>query len=332
MHATSHDSENAHGACHDHAHADCAAHDHHDHDGHGHGHQHGHHHHHATGNIRTAFFLNLTFTVIEVVGGFLTNSTAILADAAHDLGDCFALGQSWYFEKLSVQKGNARYSYGYRRFSTFGALVSTVLLLGSSLYILSEAVPRIMNPSRPNAGGMVGLAVLGVVVNGFAMLRLLKDKGINTRVVALHLLEDVLGWIAVLVVSLVMLVVDFPMLDPLLAVLTTLYILSNVVRNLRSMLPIFLQAVPDTISLDNVVHEIESMDRVRAVHQAHIWSLDGERNVFTAHLELACQPLPEEHAAIKAAIVAIVRKHGLHHSTVEFEYPGETCRNEISPK
>ncbi|NTU67524.1 MAG: cation transporter [Chlorobiaceae bacterium] len=301
---------------------------HHDHD---HGHHHGPHHH-AAGNIRTAFFLNLGFTVVEIVGGFLTNSTAILADAAHDLGDCFALGQAWYFERLSGEKGNARYTYGYKRFSTFGALVSTVLLLLSSVFILSKAVPRILEPTRPDAGGMVMLAIVGVAVNGMAMMRLSKEKGMNTRVVALHLLEDVLGWVAVLVVSVVLLFVDFPALDPILAVLITLYILSNVVRNLKSMLPIFLQAVPDDVSLDTIVHEIEGMARVRAVHHAHIWSLDGEHNVFTAHLELDCQPLPEVYASVKDEMRAIVRRHGLYHSTVEIEFSGEACRNVLPPR
>lgn len=301
----------------------------HDHD---HDHGHLHHHHHAAGNIRTAFFLNLGFTVVEIVGGFLTNSTAILADAAHDLGDCFALGQAWYFEHLSVKRGNERYTYGYKRFSIFGALVSTLLLVASSLFILSTAVPRILEPTRPDAGGMVFLAIAGVAVNGLAMFRLSKEQGMNTRVVALHLLEDVLGWVAVLVVSVVMLFIDLPVLDPILAVLITLFILSGVARNLKSMLPIFLQAVPDNVSLETIVHEIEHLGRVHAVHHAHIWSLDGEHNVFTAHLELDCQPLPEEYAAIKDAIRGIVKRHGLYHSTVEIEFHGEVCRNLLPPR
>lgn len=304
---------------------------HHDHD-HSHAHDHGQgHHHHAAGNIRTAFFLNLGFTVVEIVGAFLTNSTAILANAAHDLGDSFALGQAWYFERLAGETGNARYSYGYKRFSTFGALVSTMLLLLSSIFILSKAIPRILAPTHSDAGGMVILAFVGVAVNGLAMMRLSKEKGMNTRVVALHLLEDVLGWVAVLVVSISLLFINFPALDPILAVLITLYILSNVIKNLKSMLPIFLQAVPDDVSLDTIVNEIEAMPRVRAVHQAHIWSLDGEHNVFTAHLELDCQPVPEEYGTIKDAIRSIVERHGLYHSTVELEFPGEVCRNVLPP-
>jgi cobalt-zinc-cadmium efflux system protein len=294
----------------------------HHHDTHGH-----HGHHHAAKNIRAAFLLNLGFTVVEVVGGFLTNSTAILADAAHDLGDCFALGQAWYFEKLSGEKGNARYSYGYKRFSILGALVSTVVLLISSVYILAEAVPRILQPQHPDARGMVFLALAGVAVNGTAMLRLSREEGVNSRVVALHLLEDVLGWLAVLVVSVVLLFRDIPVLDPVLAVLITIYILTNVVRNLKTMLPIFLQAVPENVSLDRIVAEIEQTEHVRAVHHAHIWSLDGEHNVFTAHLEIDKQLDFEQYACIKEVIRKLVERHGFYHSTVELELPGEACRN-----
>lgn len=294
---------------------------------HHHDHGHGHHHHHAAGSIRTAFFLNLGFAVVEIAGGIMTNSSAILADAAHDLGDCFALGQAWYFERISGLKGDARYSYGYKRFSIFGALVTTVFLLVSSMFVLSQAIPRIIQPLRPDAGGMVFLALLGVAVNGFAMFRLSKERGMNTRVVALHLLEDVLGWVAVLFVSVVLLFVDLPVLDPILAVLITLYILSNVVKNLKSMVPIFLQAVPSGTDLDSVVQDIERMEHVRAVHHAHIWSLDGEHSVFSAHLEVDGEFDPGQYACLKAAIHIIVERHGLYHSTVEIEFPGEVCRN-----
>jgi cobalt-zinc-cadmium efflux system protein len=296
----------------------------------GHDHHHGHHHHHASGNIKLAFFLNLGFAVVEIIGGVLTGSTAILADAVHDLGDSFALGQAWYFEKVSLGKSNPRYSYGYKRFSLLGALISTVVLLTSSLFILSQAIPRIFAPHHPDAGGMILLAVAGVSVNGFAMVRLSKDKGMNSRVVALHLLEDVLGWVSVLVVAVILFFWDVPVLDPVLAVLITLYILGGVVKNLRTMLPVFLQAVPPELDLAVITREIEQLRHVHAVHHAHIWSLDGVHSVFTAHLELNVQLDVEAYMQLKEEIRMLVEHHGLYHSTVEIEYPGEACRNTIS--
>ena len=293
------------------------------HDGHSH-------HHHASGNIKLAFFLNLGFAAVEIVGGIVTGSTAILADAVHDLGDSFALGQAWYFEKVSLGKSNPRYSYGYKRFSLLGALISTVVLLTSSLFILLQAIPRIFAPNHPNAGGMILLAVAGVTVNGFAMARLSKDKGMNSRVVALHLLEDVLGWVAVLVVAVILYFWDVPVLDPVLAVLITLYILGGVVKNLRALLPVFLQAVPPELDLAVITREIEQLQNIHAVHHAHIWSLDGVHSVFTAHLELNILLDVEEYMQLKDEIRKLVERHGLYHSTVELEYPGEACRNAVS--
>jgi cobalt-zinc-cadmium efflux system protein len=294
-----------------------------------HDHDH-HHHHHASGNIKVAFFLNLCFTVVEIIGGVLTGSTAILADAVHDLGDSFALAQAWYFEKKSGETSSSRYSYGYKRFSLLGALISTVVLLTSSLFVLARAIPRIFEPHHPDAGGMIILAVAGVAVNGIAMARLSKEKGLNARVVALHLLEDVLGWVAVLVVAVILLFWDVPVLDPILAVMITIYILGGVVKNLRAMLPVFLQAVPDEQDLALITREIEALKNIHAVHHAHIWSLDGVHTVFTAHLEVDRLLDAEAYMQLKELIRTLVERHGFYHSTVEIEYPGEACRNTLA--
>lgn len=299
---------------------DMAHNDHHEH----------HHHHHASGNIKTAFFLNVGFTLVEIVGGMLTGSAAILADAVHDLGDSFALAQAWYFESKSGGESSARYSYGYKRFSLLGALISTVVLLTSSLFVLANAIPRILEPHHPNAGGMILLAVVGVMVNGIAMARLSKESGMNAKVVALHLLEDVLGWVAVLVVAVVLYFWDVPVLDPLLAIIITLYILSGVVKNLKAMLPVFLQAVPDEFDLATMTKEIEELEHIHAVHHAHIWSLDGIHTVFTAHLEVDTLLEAEAYMQLKERIRTLVERYGMYHSTVEIEYPGEACRNVLS--
>ncbi|MDX1600202.1 MAG: cation diffusion facilitator family transporter, partial [Anaerolineales bacterium] len=153
------------------------------------------------GGLRTAFFLNLAFTLLEIVVGLFTNSVAILSDAVHDLGDSLSLGLSWYLEGYANRAGDRRYSYGYRRFSLLGALVSTIVLIAGSLLILSEAIPRLLNPEPTNALGMAAFAIVGVAANGAAVLRLRGQRSMNARVVTWHLLEDVLGWVAVLIVG-----------------------------------------------------------------------------------------------------------------------------------
>ena len=293
-----------------------------------HNHRRRRHHHHrgAIKNIKAAFFINLGFTFIEIIGGILTNSTAILADAVHDLGDSFALGQAWYFEKISRRHGSDIYSYGFKRFSLLGALISTLLLLTSSLYILSEAIPRLINPEESNAEGMIFLAIIGIAVNGYAMLKLSGEKGINAKTVSLHLLEDVLGWVAVLVVATILLFRDIHILDPILAILITLYILMNVVKNIKSTVPIFLQAVPKDVDLDSIKKAIHGIDHVASAHHVHLWSLDGENSIFSAHLLADKNLTPEQYADLKHNVRLIIQEYGLYHSTVEIELPEEACR------
>ena len=286
------------------------------------------HQHSSVKNIRTAFFLNLGFTVIEFVGGIWTNSTAIIADAVHDLGDCIALAQAWYFESLSDQQGTATYTYGYRRFSILGAAISALILLLASLYVLNEAIPRIIEPEQSNAQGMAVLAVFGVLVNGFAMFKLAKGEGLNTRVVALHFLEDVLGWVAVLIVAIILMFEDIHILDPVLAVLITLYILSNILKQLKNIVPIFLQATPASVDISRLEQALTAIPTVDLVHHLHVWSLDGLRSVLTVHVVTEKLLDTEEYAALKHAFRRVIDEAGIYHSTLEIEFPEEPCRVE----
>ena len=192
---------------------------------------HNHSHNHSEGNIKIAFFLNLGFTIVEIIGGLYTNSLAILSDALHDLGDSLSLGLSWYFQRLSKKGSTKKFSYGYKRFSLLGAIINSIVLVVGSIFILSKAIPELFNPEETNAQGMLYLAILGVVVNGAAVFKLRKGKSLNEKVVSLHLLEDVLGWVAVLIGSIVMIYFDLPFVDPLLSILISIFVLYNVYRN-----------------------------------------------------------------------------------------------------
>ncbi|HEY1114932.1 MAG TPA: cation diffusion facilitator family transporter, partial [Chitinophagaceae bacterium] len=208
---------------------------------HHHGHSHAHSHAHATGNIAVAFFLNTAFALIELVGGLLTNSVAILSDALHDFGDSLSLGTAWYFQKKSKKTRTEHYTYGYRRFSLVGAFVNAMVLIVGSIFIIREAVERLFRPEPADARGMLLLALLGIVVNGVAMLQLRKGGSINERVVSLHFLEDVLGWVAVLVGAVVMLFADLPVIDPVLSLAIASFVLFNVYRNIKPAFKIILQ-------------------------------------------------------------------------------------------
>lgn len=295
----------------------------HDHS-HTHDHSHGHHHH-AGSNIKVAFFLNLSFTVLELIGGFWINSVAVLSDAMHDLGDSLSLGLAWYFENVSKKKSDANFTFGYKRFSLLGAVINSVILLVGSIIILSEAIPRIWNPEPVNAAGMIGFAILGIVVNGAAVLRLKSGESINEKVVRLHLLEDVLGWIAVLIGGVILYFFDWPVVDPLLSLGITVFVLYNVVRNLRQSIKILLQGTPAHINTAEVQARLEALPEVSSVHDLHIWTMDGTYNIMSMHAVVPDTTSPVQSGPLKQTIRKTMADMGISHVTIELELPGETC-------
>ena len=284
-----------------------------------------HHHHHTTNNIKIAFLLNFSFTLLEIIGGLWTNSVAILSDALHDLGDTVALGLSWYLANVSQKKRDNQFSYGYKRFSLIGALISSIILLLGSVIILSEAIPRLFHPEKVYVEGMVLFAIIGVLVNGGAALRLRGGKTQNERVVMLHMLEDALGWVAVLVASVVMLFVNLPVLDPILSVAITLYILWNVFKNLRETVNVFLQAIPSNINIGQLEAKLLKELPIRSIHDWHLWTMDGEYHVVSFHIVVANNLLAENIIKLKQQAREFLKQHNIQHLTIEIEYEQEFC-------
>ncbi|QJR79411.1 cation transporter [Alteromonas pelagimontana] len=285
-----------------------------------------HNHSHSSEKIGWAFFSNFSFTIIEFVGGWLTNSTAIMADAVHDLGDTLSIGSGWVLNKLGDKGADKQFTYGYRRLSLLGALINGVVLLAGSAWILFEAIPRLADPVMPETEGMILLAILGVAVNGFAAFKLQGGKTLNEKVLNWHLLEDVLGWVAVLIVAIVMQFVAWPVLDPLLSIGFTLFILFNVGRNLLSTLKLFFQAVPDNRLPSKVTHVLQKLDFVKSLHHLHIWSLDGEHHVATAHVVARFESI-DEYRHLKQRIAETMDQFGFMHTTIEIELLEEDCRD-----
>ncbi len=291
-------------------------------------HNHDHSHHHSEGNVKVAFFLNLSFTIIEIIGGLYTNSLAILSDALHDLGDSLSLGLSWYFQKLSKKGRTKTFSYGYKRFSLLGAIINSIVLVVGSIFILTKAIPELFNPEETNVQGMLYLSILGIVVNGAAVLKLRKGESLNEKVVSLHLLEDVLGWVAVLIGSIIMMLTDAPYIDPLLSVLISLFVLYNVYKNLRKSMLVILQGIPEEVSVDDIRQKLKDMPEVTDIHDCHAWSMDGEYNILTVHLRLAKDYKLSEQAKLKEKVKAQLKDESINHITVEFEGKDENCELE----
>ena len=289
-------------------------------------HDHSHPHTHNTSdNIRTAFFLNLGFTLFEIVGALWTNSLAILSDAVHDLGDSISLGMAWYLERYAQKGEDQRFSYGYRRFSLLGALINAIILILGSFFVLVQAIPRLMEPEGVNAQGMVLFAIIGILVNGLAVFRLRGSKSMNAKVVAWHLLEDVLGWVVVLIVGIVLIFYDIPILDPILSVLIAIYILYKVIRNLRQTVGLFMQAVPESIEISQIKESLLRVEHVLSTHHTHIWSLDGEHHVLTTHVVLDEAISKDDVLCVRAEIKDMLAAYDFSHITVEIEFGDDDC-------
>jgi cobalt-zinc-cadmium efflux system protein len=276
-------------------------------------------------NIKIAFFLNLFFTIIEFIGGFLTNSVAIMSNAMHDLGDSFSLGLAWFLENFSSRKRTDQFSYGYKRFSLLGAFINGIILFVGSLLILTEAIPRLINPETSNAHGMLLLAIFGIVVNGIAFYKTAKGNTMNEKVISLHLLEDVLGWVAVFMISIVMIFTQISILDPILSILITFYILFGVLKNLKATALLFLQAAPKNLNVKIIDRELKKDSFIHGVHDTHIWSLDGEKHILSTHVIINKNSSKKDIEKIKHKLKQRLKDIGIEHSTLEIEFEDESC-------
>ncbi|SEA87289.1 cobalt-zinc-cadmium efflux system protein [Thalassobacillus cyri] len=286
---------------------------------------HHHHHDHTTGNIKVAFFLNFAFTIIEIIGGIMTNSMAILSDALHDLGDSLSLGLAWFLQNFSKKGKTKSFSFGYKRFSLLATLINSIVLIVGSVFILTEAIPQLLNPEQPDAGGMIILAILGIIVNGAAVFRLRGGESMNSKVMTWHLLEDVLGWAAVLLVSIIMFFADLPILDPIASIGITIFILYNIVKNLFKTMRLFLEGVPENIDYQDIIEKMNQLPNVESTHHTHLWSLDGEHHAFSTHIVVPKGATKDQVCTIKEQVKEIIEPIHLDHITIEIEYEDERC-------
>ncbi len=282
-------------------------------------------HEHCQKNIIVAFWLNLVFALIELVGAFFTNSVAIASDAIHDLGDSIAIGSAWYLERYAVKERDNRFPFGYKRFSLLGGLINCLVLILGSLLILRETLPRLWAPEAVHSDGMVWLAIIGLLFNGIAAWRLHHGHSLNENILSLHFLEDVLGWVAVLIVALAMKLGDFAILDPLLALAIAAWVIWNAAKRLRAVLRIFLQSLPEELELNVLEDLISSQPGVLGVHDTRVWSLDGRHHVLSSHVKINDDMGARARNTLKVQIREALAKRGILDVTLEFECEGDSC-------
>lgn len=271
-------------------------------------------------NILIAFILNFAFSVFEIFGGIFTGSVAILSDAVHDIGDAASIGISYFLEKKSKRKPDENYTYGYARYSVTGSVITTLILLFGSVAVIYNAIGRIINPIEINYGGMIIFAVIGVAVNVCAAFFTREAGSMNQKAVNLHMLEDALGWVVVLIGAVVMRFTDFYIIDPIMSIGVAIFILVNAVRNLKEALELFLEKTPHGISVSEIKEYIEKIEGVKEVHHIHIWSMDGQNNFATMHVVT-----DGDSHEVKHLVREELKEHGISHTTLELENTDEHC-------
>ncbi|MBR2846639.1 MAG: cation transporter [Clostridia bacterium] len=274
-------------------------------------------------NILVAFILNLVFSVFEFFGGVFTGSVAIMSDALHDAGDAASIGISYFLEKKSKKGPDETYTYGYMRYSVIGSVITTLVLLVGSAVVIYNAVKRIISPIPINYDGMIVFALVGAAVNFVAAYVTRHGDSLNQRAVNLHMLEDVLGWIVVLVGAVIMRFTDISVIDPVMSVAVAVFIFINAIKNLKEAVDLFLEKTPAGIDVHELEEHISEIEGVKGVHHIHVWSMDGHNNYATMHVVTN-----EDAHEIKEKIRAELKEHGVGHATLELEGENEHCHEE----
>ena len=271
-------------------------------------------------NIFAAFVLNLAFSLFEFIGGVFTGSVAIISDAIHDLGDAASIGVSYFMEKKSKKQPDDAYTYGYARYSVLGGAVTMLTLLAGTAIVIYNAVLRIITPTPIDYNGMILFAVVGVCVNLGAALITRKGDSLNQKAVNLHMLEDVLGWIVVLVGAVVMRFTDLAFLDPILSIGVAIFIGVNAVRNLKEAVDIFLEKTPCGTDMQLLKSSLSELSEVQDVHHIHLWTMDGRSHYATMHIVTDGDP-----HRVKDAARERLKALGIDHVTLEVEAENEHC-------
>lgn len=274
-------------------------------------------------NILIAFILNLGFSIFEFIGGAITNSVAIISDSIHDMGDAMSIGISYFLERKSKKKPDDKYTYGYIRYSVMGSTITTIILIIGSLFVIYNAIKRILNPVEINYDGMIGFAIVGVSINFIAAYFTKEGDSLNQKSVNLHMLEDVLGWVVVLAGAIIMRFTDIRIIDPILSILVALFIFKNAMNNFKSILDLFLEKTPNGISISELKEHLLKIEGVKDIHHIHIWSIDGYNNYATMHIVT-----DEEVSKIKKSVKEELKEHGVSHTTIEIENTDEICEEE----
>ena len=270
-----------------------------------------------------AFFLNLSYAIVEFIAGRVFGSSAVLADSVHDLGDAIAIGVSAVLETISNREEDSQYTLGYKRFSLLGALITAVILMTGSVLVILENITKIFHPQPVNDEGILWLGIIAVTINVLASLVVRKGKTKNESILSLHFLEDTLGWIAVILMAIILRFTDWYILDPLLSLVISFFILSKAIPSFWSTLGIFLDAVPEGVDIEQVKKDLEQLDHVASVNQLNLWTMDGLEKNAIVHV---CLKEIGQMENCKESIRNLLKDCGFQNITIEVDADVATHR------
>lgn len=272
-------------------------------------------------NILIAFLLNMSFSILELIGGIFTNSVAIISDAIHDFGDSISIGISYFLEKKSKKKPDSKYTFGYTRYSILGAFITNTILITGSTLVIVNAVERIINPVEINYDGMIIFAIFGLIINFLAAYFTREGDSLNQKAVNLHMLEDVLGWAVVLVGAILIKFTKINVIDAIMSIGVAIFILIHALKSFKSIIDLFLEKIPNGIEINELKEHLLEIENVKDVHHVHVWSMDGFNNYATMHVVTDLKDVKD----LKNKVKEELKEHGISHSTIEIEEQGYEC-------
>ena len=291
---------------------------------HSHGHSHGHNRDQTSSNMRRviiALVLTGTFMVVEVIGGILSGSLALLADAGHMLSDTIALGLAAVAFSVSKRPGDKKLTYGYQRFQILAAFVNGLSLLAIVGWILFEAVQRFITPSDVMGETMLVVASAGLVVNiiAFAVLHSGDKENLNIRGAALHVAGDLLGSVAAIIAAVVIIYSGWMAIDPILSIAVAMLILKSAWSLVRRSAHVLLEGAPDWLDVPAMQERIiAQVPQVAGVHHVHVWGLTPQDLMMTMHVRLSGE-LDNPTSVIRQIKKIMLDDYGVGHSTIEIE-------------
>ena len=263
-----------------------------------------------------AFFLNLTYAIVEFIAGGVFGSSAVLADSVHDLGDAIAIGISAFLESISNREEDSHYTLGYKRFSLLGAMVTAVILMTGSVLVILENIAKIFHPQPVNDEGILWLGIIAITINVLASLVIRKGQTKNESILSLHFLEDTLGWVAVILMAIVLRFTDWYILDPLLSLAISFFILSKALPRFWSTLKIFLDAVPEGVDIQKIKTDLAELDHIASINQLNLWTMDGLEKNAIVHV---CLKEMEHMETCKESIRIFLKDCGFQNITIEVD-------------